>query len=232
MRKVRKYPSKTKEKAINLRKNGWSLGEISKELVIPKNTISGWLRGISLTSRQKQRINKKWAKSAAQGRIAAAKVLRQKMDAWKNSIRSRVAHFSNLPLESAEIGKLTCGILYICEGGKYPNTRHLTFSNSNPQMIQFFITALRRYFALDEKKFRCRIKQRYDQNPEKLRKFWSGVTHIPLSQFHQSCIDKRTKGIITAKKDYMGVCDVGYHDTNLQFELQSIGEAVLSGMGE
>jgi len=232
MRKYKLYPEKIKEKARSLRKQGWSLGEISQNLSIPKNTLSGWVKEIRLTEKQKQRIKKKEIISAAKGRILAAKVLKQKLENWKESIRKRTRQFSKMPFKNAKTGKLTCGILYACEGSKYPSTRCLSFANSDPKMIKFFLTMLREYFDIDEKKFRCRIQQRYDQNSDKLKRFWSSVTRIPLGQFYKNYADKRTEGKLTAKKDYKGVCTLQYFNTNLQFELQAIGEAVINSRAE
>ncbi len=232
MRKYKLYPEKIKEKARKLRKQGWSLGEISQSLNIPKNTLSGWVKEITLTSRQKQRIKKKEITSATKGRTLAAKVLKQKLENWKESIRKRTRQFSKMPFKNAKTGKLICGILYVCEGSKYPTTRCLSFANSDPKMTKFFLTMLRKYFDIDEKKFRCRIQQRYDQNSDKLKRFWSKIAKVPLSQFYKNYTDKRTKGKLTAKKDYKGVCNLQYFDTSLQFELQAIGEAVINSQAE
>ena len=232
MPKNRVYPDKVKERTRRLRKRGWSLGEISQSLNIPKNTLSGWVKEIILTGRLKQRIKKKEITSAAKGRILAAKVLKQKLENWKESIQKRTRQFSKMPFKNAKTGKLICGILYVCEGSKYPTTRCLSFANSDPKMIKFFLSMLRKYFNVDEKKFRCRVQQRCDQGSNELKRFWSSVTKIPLSQFYKNYADKRTEGKLTAKKDYKGVCTLQYFDTNLQFELQAIGEAVINGRAE
>ena len=122
-------------------------------------------------------------------------------------------------------------MIYLCEGGKYPLTRQLTFGNSDPEMIRFFLELLRRWFGVDESKFRCRVIHRCDQNGEDLKKFWSELTRIPLKQFYRSYADKRTLDKPTKKEAYKGVCAVMYFDTGLQFELQAIGEAILKNGG-
>lgn len=147
----------TKQKACQLRKQGWSLGEISREMEIPKNTLSGWLKDILLTEAQKERIKKKITASASLGRMLATKELYRKITQWKENIRESVAHFTQLALSDSEIGKLVCGVLYLCEGAKYPSTRGLIFGNSNPQMIRCFLYLLRRFFGIQEHKLRCRV---------------------------------------------------------------------------
>ncbi len=69
---------------------------------------------------------------------------------------------------------------------------------------------------------------RCDQNGEDLCRHWSGLTRIPLSKFYKPYRDKRTKGRKTENKDYKGICAIIYLSTDLQYELQSIGESLYS----
>lgn len=226
---VKDYSEATKLKARDLRKAGWSLGEISAKMKIPKNTVSGWVRDIRLTQKQNERIKEKIMASGAIGRPLAAKLLHVKMENWKHGIREKVKHFARFPAQNSEMGKLICGLLYLCEGAKYPSSRYLYFGNSNPKIIYFFITLLRKYYNVDEKKLRFDICYRWDQDYEKLKKYWSKLTAIPKSKCLHSKPDKRTKGKKTLKEDYKGVCRIVYYSTDLQFELLSIGEAIVNG---
>lgn len=125
-----------------------------------------------------------------------------------------------------------CGLLYLCEGSKYPSTRCLAFGNLDPEIIKAFLNLLRKYFHIRENKLRCRIIPRWDQDINELQSFWSNITKIPLGSFYKTISDKRTKGKVTAKKDYRGVCVIYYCDTSLQFELQSIGETIIKSMSD
>ena len=225
------HPPKVKNQACLLRNKGFSLKEISLELKIPKNTIQVWVRHIELTEDQKRRLKDKEKMGGYIGRPRANEVLRIKIEKWKASIRRRVSYLKELPYEDEKIGKIACGLIYMCEGGKYPSSRQFSFGNSDPEMIKSFLKLLRRWFNIDESKFRCRVMHRYDQNGEDLNDFWSKLTKIPRVQFYRSYADKRTINKPTKKEGYKGVCAVMYFDTNLQFELQAIGEAVLKDGG-
>lgn len=226
------YPKETKQKARNLRSGGWSLGEINRELSIPKNTISGWVKDIGLSKEQRRRIKEKIIASGAIGRPLAVKLIREKIENWKNEIRKQVKHFSRVALQNSEIGRIICGILYLCEGAKYPASRFLHFGNSDPDMMTFFLASLRKYYRIDENKLRFDINYRYDQDYKKLRNFWSKITGIPKEKFFNRKADTRTKGKPTLKKDYYGVGRLIYYDTKVQFELQSIGEAIIKSGAE
>lgn len=207
----RTYSKEIKQKACNLRHKGWSLGEISLQMKIPKNTIIGWVKDIKLTKRQKERLKQKIIASGAIGRPLAVKVNREKLERWKRSIKEKVRNFEDLNFNNAEIGKLVCGVLYLCEGAKYPSTRRLELINSDPQVIHFFITSLRKYFRIYEDRLRISIVYRYDQDLENLINFWSNLTNIPKTQFLNSKPDMRTKGKKTTRKNYRGVCKIIYY---------------------
>ncbi|TAN61558.1 hypothetical protein EPN16_03010 [bacterium] len=194
---------------------------------IPKSTVSGWVRDIQLTAKQKEHIRQKILDSGALGRPLALKANYEKIERWKEKIRSEVKHFAKLAVKNREIGRLICGLLYLCEGAKYPSTKCLVLGNSNPEIIRCFVNLLRTSFDINENKLRCRIMYRCDQNLTELNKYWSDVTGIPLANFYKSKPDGRTKGKPTLRKDYKGICAIHYLSTDLQFRLQAIGETVI-----
>lgn len=216
-----------KIKAIGLRRKGFSLSEICYKLNIPKSTVQGWTRNIRLTEPQKIRIKEKISAGGFKGRNRARRVLRYRKELWKKDIYSKAIQYIKDIYNDSRIGKLICGILYLCEGSKYPSSRQLVFSNSDPRIIELFLKLLRENFKVDENRFRCMITHRWDQKGEDLNRYWSRKTNIPLRQFYRSYGDKRTKGSATKRNDYKGICAVKYFNTNIQFELQSIGEAIL-----
>jgi hypothetical protein len=223
------YPKEVKQETRNLRNQGWTLGEISLKMKVPKNTLSGWVKDIKLAEKQKERIRQKIISSSAIGRPLAVKANREKVEQWKERIRERVKHLGTYALNDPEAGKLICGLLYLCEGAKYPSSRFLHFGNSDSKVINFFINLLRKSYPIDEDKLRFSIGYRYDQDCEELKNYWSSVIRVPKSKCLNSKPDTRTKGKPTRKENYKGICRIIYYDTSLQFELQSIGETIIKG---
>lgn len=221
------YTKKVKQRVRTFRSQGWSLGEISLKMEIPKNTISGWVKDIRLTQQQKERLKQKIIASGAIGRPLAIKANREKIEKWKKSIREQVRHFGTYAYKNPETGKLICGLLYLCEGAKYPSSRYLYFGNSDPNIVSAFLALLRKYYNIDEGKLRFDIAYRWDQDFEKLKNYWSKLTRIPKTKFFKTKPDKRTKGEPTLRKNYMGVGRIVYYSTSLQFELQAIGETII-----
>ena len=226
------YSATVKEQAKLLRREGCSLTEIGQRLgAIPKNTVQGWVAGIKLTLDQQARLHQKISRAGSLGRPLALLANQRKHAEWMSVIRARAQYFAELPWKDDTIARLTCGLFYLCEGGKYPSARMLVFGNSDPAIIHTFLTLLRRVFGIDEQKLRCRISYRCDQDHEQLKRFWSGVTQIPVERFYRSKPDARTLNKPTRRTNYHGVCVIFYMSTALQLELQSIGESILRRNG-
>ena len=223
---MKRHSKKTKKNAIHLRQKGLSLYEISECLGVPKNTIQGWVKAIKLNKKQIERLKKKEIECGKRGLKKALKVNISKLAKWKKDVNIRTDIFRTITKKKSLIAKLICGVLYLCEGAKYPSSRQLVFGSSDPRMIKIFLDLLRKNFNIDEEKFRCRIMLRHDQDGKSLEKYWSRLTKIPLYKFYGFYKDKRTRGKVTTKKDYKGVCAVQYNSTDLQYELQMIGESI------
>ena len=227
---ARRYPARVRHRAEMMRRRGYTYAEICGRLDhIPKGTLAHWLKNIPLTPQHAARIRAKIIASARRGRPLALAAWDQKMRRWRGQIEARVASFGILPYRSRTVGKLVCGIMYLCEGARYPTSRQLTFGNSNPQIVKAFLSLLRQHFHVDEQRLRARVMHRWDQNGRTLTRFWSHVTMIPEEQFYRSYRDRRTRLRPTRRSNYYGVCAVHYGDTELQYELQAIGMSVLNG---
>ena len=225
---MKRFSSEIVDKAVRLRKRGRSLAEISRAIGISKNTAYHWVSGIKLTLLQKARLRKKEIRCGKKGLRKAHKIKRAKKLKWEKALISRMEQYRTLVNKKSTFAKLICGLLYLCEGAKYPSSKQMIFGSTDPRMIKTFLCLLRNNFPIDEKRIRCRIMHRYDQDDKQLNRYWAHVTQIPLSQFYKHYRDKRTKGSITKKPDYKGVCAVQYNSVDLQYELQLIGESLYS----
>lgn len=222
--------STIRARAAALRQEGYTYTEICTRLgPIPKATLAYWCRSIRLSEQQQFRIQQKVLAGGAQSRPLAVIAWANKVRKWQEQIERRVAPFGRLPYNDPHIGKLVLGVMYLCEGGRYPASRFLMFGNTNPQVISTFLSLLRDNYQLNEGKFRVRIVHRWDQDGAALKRYWSRITAIPIRQFHPSYPDKRTQGAPTRRSNYQGVCCIQYLSTDLQYELQAIGESIFVG---
>lgn len=208
--------------AKEYRSQGHTYREICKLLdeKVPKGTLSFWFKNIPMTTEYYQRIKGLGFQNIYKAQAHNKKVLAERL----NQLRDK-----NVPLIqyiNQPVGKLLLATLYWCEGNKYPGSRNLKFGNSDPGMINLFLTLLRNCYSIDENKFRLTIQCRADQNLSLLTDHWTKVTKIPLAQHYHPRIDRRSLGKPTQKIQYQGVCVIDYFDANLQCELQFLGEVL------
>lgn len=218
------YPEEIKQKAIELRKQGFTYSEIPKLLnyPIPKNTFTGWFKNVYLSVEAQNRIKERIKKGGSPGRVIA----------WENTRRNRVNKLDTIYKKvSQEINsidyltaKISLAMLYLAEGGKVGE--FVRFCNSDPKVIQIFLTLLRRSFTIKETKLRGRVQCRVDQDIEELEKFWSQKTNIPLNQFQKPFIDSRTIGKPTKRLDYKGVFVVIYCSSEIFLEVKFISDII------
>ncbi len=197
---------------------------------IPKSTLSSWLRNTKLKHVHLVRIQRIKDKHLNRVRKLALMANRIKREKYLNNLQKRNKGMAELILNNRKTSLLGLAILYLGEGSKTPKGS-LMLGNSNPGIIRLFLYLLRKCYAIDEKKFRCTVQCRSDQNSEELQQYWLRITKIPINQFYQTRKDARTIGRITKKQDYHGVCRIDYFSADIYNELQVIGKILIESSG-
>lgn len=131
--------------------------------------------------------------------------------------------FKNKPLSYSIKEKLTqeqealrvVGVaLYWGEGYKTEKSNGIELANSDMMMVVVFIRFLREVCGVDEKRLRVLLYCYANQDPEKLVKFWSKLTKIPLKQFSRPYVRKDYKNAMLDKMPY-GMVHIRYSDKKL-----------------
>ncbi len=189
--------------ALNLRKQGKSYGEIYKALGIPKSTLSGWFRNIKLRPKVQYILTGNRLKHLNEARKKA--VLwhnQQRLTRMEEAEKQALNILSEIDLSNKPVLELALAMLYLGEGGKTDGT---CMGNSSPIILRFFINSLKAIYDYDISKIRCDLHLRADQNPVKMKQYWSWELNLPLENFRYVSIDKRTLGRPTYPT-YHGVC--------------------------
>lgn len=207
-----------KQKAIVLRKRGYSLKEISQKLNISKGTASVWLRDIKLSEKAIARLST----VVTAGQMKSASNKKEQTARLLGNYYNEVYDF----LKTVEIGsdfrKISCSLIYWCEGGKSDN-RMVQFTNSDPKLIAGFLSLLRKSYCLDEKKFRACIHLHEYHEPKMQLDFWSDITGIPTSQFIKPYLKSNTGKRI--RDNYQGCLQIRYYDANIARQVIMLGKA-------
>lgn len=113
-----------KETALRMRRSGTPLGQIGKELGIPKSTLSYWFIGIKLTVKQRTAIRKNWLKAIKESRGNAILWHNQQKAARIEGARLEAeAVIGALDIRNIPMLELALAFLYLGEGSKKTTAR-------------------------------------------------------------------------------------------------------------
>lgn len=204
----------TKRKAIDLRVQGYSLSEISRQLDVSRSTASLWLKGVALSEKARKRISD----LSVRGREKSTRTNKGKRKAEDIEIAERVeSYFSkHRRIDS----KIACALLYWGEGTKCRDNKSVSFMNADPEMIRYFLRVFRDSFSLDEKRFRALVHLHEYHDKDTQLEFWSILTNIPIDQFNKSYLKKNTGK--SKKENYPGCISIRYSDNKIYKELMGI----------
>ncbi len=180
-----------KNKALKLRLQGKSYGEISVALNIPKSTLSDWFSRLEISQKAKERINNRVYEKSIKGLIKRNKL--QTHLAQERAKLNRETAKKEIPKLSKKELFLTGVALYWAEGYKRPQvhngriiTSHpVSMTNSDPNLIKIFLRFLREICEVPEEKISANVRIYQHQNEAYLLEFWHQVTNIPNNRFQR-----------------------------------------------
>ncbi len=188
-----------KIKAIALRMQGFSYADIMKEIPVPKGTLSGWLKHITLTNDQQEKLysNIQAKQGLARARAAASNTKRREIR--ESAIREKaVGKFQEYSTNRDFLIGLT---LYWAEGTKKDVT--WSFINSDPKMVRFMHIWMRKYLGVSKEQIRVRLFIHEPYKEEKLELFWADLLEIPVETM-QKTIYKPTSHTVKKNPEYKG----------------------------
>jgi transposase len=180
------------QRALDLRRAGWSYAMITAELGVGKSTLSGWLKGEpragdpALQRSQSARI-----RSGITNRLAHQRAVHTQIAAAADEIPQRFG--DGIRDRDLFVAGL---MLYWAEGDK---TQTVSLTNSDPTIIACYIRWLRQCLAITETRFRCEIHLYPDVDIETAEQYWSDITRVPRAQFYTSQVDTRDNKSVTKR---------------------------------
>ena len=173
-----------KEKAIDLRKNGYSYSEILKEVKVSRSTLSEWLRHVKITNTQVDRLR---SKNAAARKLGSIALKQNRINKSKEIIEESKLEIKNIDNNNL---KLIGATLYWAEGSKQSESepsRELLFTNSDPKMIKVYLLWLDKclFVKSENIKFEIYIHETYNKTPGELSRYWSSVTNFPIDSLRK-----------------------------------------------
>jgi len=188
-----------KERAILLRKKGYSYRDILREIPVSKSSISMWLQELPLTKQEKTCLKSRLDSNISRGRIKAAAALHN-LRLQRDSVLLQEAR--------KEFGKnirdsfFHTGVaLYWAEGSK--RTSGFSFANSDEEMISLMLSWIEKFFGVRRSAIKVRLYTHKPFAHERPEEWWSKEIGVPLSNF-QKTIYKPTGLLVKKRPNYKG----------------------------
>lgn len=211
---MRRYiPLEIKETAQKLRKKGYSIGQIAKELSVSKSTVHEWTKTMAGSRRYAQLGKERWIREIQPlGAIGQRKKREKKIAFIAEEAQSEL---SNMTI-TTDIKKTVLAALYWAEGTK--GRGMFKFTNTDPKLMSLFIALLRQSYVLDERKFRVRLQLHWYHKEKIVKKFWSNLLRISEAQFRKTYWKKRSKEKVF-RKNVGGICFLQYNSDCLREQI-------------
>lgn len=188
-------------RAIKLRQRGKSYSQIKQELQVSKGSLSLWLRRYPLSKKQLKELL--WDNEV-------------RIEKFRNTMRAKRERRLKeiflkekerlLPLTEKEL--LIAGLfLYWGEGGK-TSPATVSISNTNPEIIKFFVYWLINILEVPKGKMGVRLHLYRDMNSQLEVEFWSKELGLTIDQFKKPYIKKTTLRGLTYKTFGHGTCNL------------------------
>lgn len=216
-----------REAALKLRtEKELSYTAIAKRLRVSKSTLSYWLRNFQLSeSKIKELKHKGWER----GEISREKfrlTMRKKREREERLIFEK--YRKQLSTSSRDSYFVAGLMLYLAEGNKTGQST-IALSNTDPQIIQFFIKWLVDFLKIPVDKMRCELHLYENMNLKKEKGFWESQTGFIKSQFYKSQIKKLKKSSFSYKESYRhGTCKIIVLGVKKKTELMMAMKAFVS----
>lgn len=156
-----------KEKALELRRMGWTYNEILKEVPVAKSSLSLWLKDLPLTEIEKQALNARRGSNISQGRVKAA--TSNKTNRLKRL--DVAAQEAEREFEKRRWDPLfLVGVALYWAHGTRSNTQ-VQFVSSDPEITKVFMLWLEKFLNLKSEELSFRGKRvGIPRNPKLLAK--------------------------------------------------------------
>lgn len=204
-----------KARARELRAQAWTMPEIAEHLGVSKSSVSLWTRDVEFDPSARRS-----ARTDRRPRGSDHPLRRRKLEQiarLDTEGRERLGALDDRELLIAGVA------LYAGEGAKRDG--YVSMANTNPDLLRFFVTWLRRCFEVDESRLRCRVYLHEGLDLEAAERWWSDVVDVPLERFgkpYRAVADASR----TSVKHIHGCATVGYGCTETHRRIMGLVRAL------
>ena len=169
------------------RDEGAPIKEIARRVGVAPSSVSRWVRDIRLTPAQEQELlrrnpayNRQLSGTAKQAANRRVERIAYQDDGRRLALQGEGCHVAGC-------------MLYWAEGEKDRNA--VRFSNSDPEMVRFFVSFLKTYFDLRDEEIRitCYLFADHVQRQREIEHFWLEVAQLSTQSLCKSYVNVYSK---------------------------------------
>lgn len=179
-----------RQRAVSLRKKGYSYNLIREKVPVSKSTLSYWLKEIPYVPNKI--VEKRIAKRLLTFVLNRSKQKLESLNLIKSEVKKHL-----LPLSQRDLHMFGLGI-YLGEGTKVASG--LRIVNSDPAVIKISLLWLMKIYKVPKNHIFIRLHLYPDLNEIAAISYWSKLTGIPKNQFYVSSIDRRLNKTLSNKR--------------------------------
>ncbi|MGI5426356.1 hypothetical protein [Streptomyces sp. CA-179760] len=173
-----------KEKARELRLQGWTYDQIQMELGCSKSSISLWVR--DLPKPERKRSTEEASTIARRGWEATLQRREEERQHTKAVAQQAVGDLTDREVFLAGVA------LYWAEGAKdksYSRRERLHFINSDPNVIDFFLRWLD-VLGVERERLRFRVSIHESADVQEAEEFWAGLVGVAPATLQKATLKK------------------------------------------
>lgn len=188
-----------------------SMKEIASLLNVSQSSVSAWVRDIELTSVQRR------------AHALRNPALNPNFNGSKTLARRALAERLEYQAEGRAIAQrrdpefAAACMLFWAEGSRERNA--VKFTNSDPEMMAFFMRFLRRHFAVSDDMVAvwCNLFPDEARSRERLEQFWLDTLELPRSSLGKSTVNVYSKHSKKLRKNVLpyGTCRIAVYRTRI-----------------
>ena len=192
-----------RQKAVRLRKQGKTYTQIREALKVSKGTLSDWLSGFPLTTKQMISLEKNIKNNKILG-IEKTRIIKQKKREAriKATYENQKEHWGSLSHRELELAGI---FLYWGEGAKNMKGP-ISINNTDPQVLKFSLYWMTHALGIPREKIKVILHLYKDMDIKEEIGYWSKELKLPLLQFAKPYIKESTRININHKGFGHGTC--------------------------
>jgi hypothetical protein len=205
------------DKAILLRKRGFSYNEIRAVVSAGHGTIWRWCYRIELTQEQRERLrDKKRNTPLIKNLIERSKKDKEDSLIWADR------KIKDLKTNKDDDLLIIGAMLYWAEGYNSDKNHSAIFTNTDAEMIKIMIRFFREIIGVSDNKMKVMVRLDKRGDIEKAKEYWANATNLSLERFQKPELLEMNEKSQSLSRHPNGICRLSVYDVSARRKIDNL----------